>query len=422
MRLVIENDVASLNISSANQGDARIPASQVSIDGERIRLTFNALNATFEGALNGNRYIDGVLIQGRSYQMRFTRGQVAEGLPHSTWAPLTPELLNDKRIKADIPAMGAAWSRGKKSALFVKGVRSSDATIAVQPDDQWHWGSVTKSMTATLCARLVEAGVIDWDTSIGHVLDAPGAHVPESYRDATLLHLLSHRAGLQHTVKMTGLTFELEDARAERLKYARAALEQKPTAAVGEKMAYSNNGYVVVGAMLERLTGKPWEVLIQTEVFKPLGIRQAGQGSPGRKGRIDQPLGHTVTDGKRVPDPAGMPGSDNEAVYGPAGRVHMPLADMITYLKAHRDRPAKFLKAESWSKLHTPHFGGSYALGWVLRNDGSLWHSGTNTMWYAEVMVDTRTGTVCASCANDATPATSATVADLLMSARNAIS
>lgn len=296
MRLVIENDVVNINLSSAGQGDARIAASQVSIDGERIRLTFKAFNATFEGALNGDHYIDGVLTQGLPYKMRFTRGDVAEALPLSNWPPLTPDLLNGKRVKADIPAIGAAWSRGEKSGVVVKGVRSSDTTIAVQPDDQWHWGSVTKSMTATLCARLVEAGVIRWDTRVGQVLDAPNAQVPETYRDATLLHLLSHRAGLQHTVKMTDLTFELDDAREERLRYVRAALEQKPTGAVGEKMAYSNNGYVVVGAMLERLTGKPWEVLIQTEVFKPLGIKRAGQGAPGRKGQIDQPLG-TYGDG-----------------------------------------------------------------------------------------------------------------------------
>lgn len=252
------------------------------------------------------------------------------------------------------------------------------------------------------------------------MLDTPGAAVPPAYRDATLLHLLSHRAGLQRD--LTGMEFShfLDDAREERLKFARAALAQKPAWAVGAQMGYSNNGYVIAGAMLETLTGKPWETLIQTEVFKPLGIRRAGQGAPGRKGRIDEPLGHTVKDGKRVPDPAGVPGSDNVVALGPGGRVHMPLSDMLTYLKAHRDRPARFLKAESWTKLHTAHFRDNYALGWFVRPDGALWHNGSNTMWYAEVFVDPEGGSVCAACANDAATDTKTAVAEMLMSAYSA--
>jgi CubicO group peptidase (beta-lactamase class C family) len=221
-------------------------------------------------------------------------------------------------------------------------------------------------------------------------------------------------------ITATGYSAKLKDARAERLKYARAALDQKPVAAVGAKMSYSNNGYIIAGAMLEKRTGKPWETLIQKEVFKPLGIKRAGQGAPGRAGRIAHPLGHTMKDGKRVPDPAGAPESDNVAAMGPAGRIHMPLADMLLYLKAHRDRPAAFLKAESWSKLHTPHFGDTYALGWFVRNDGGLWHNGSNTMWYGEVLVDPKNGAVCVACANDAAPDTMTSVGEALMCARGA--
>jgi CubicO group peptidase (beta-lactamase class C family) len=329
-------------------------------------------------------------------------------------------LLNARRIAATIPAIGAAWASSSRSDVIVRGVRSSDDEIAAQTDDQWHWGSITKSMTATLCARLVEAGVIGWDTTIGAVLDAPGFSVPQSVRDATLLHLLSHRAGLQRDVTGVEFSFDLKDAREERLKFARLALALEPANGVGKKMIYSNNGYTIVGAMLEKLAGKPWETLIQTEVFKPLGIKRAGQGTPGRKGKIDQPLGHTVKDGKRTPDPAGAPGSDNVVAIGPGGRVHMPLSDMITYLTAHRDQPARFLKADSWTKLHTPQFAGNYALGWFKRVDGALWHNGSNTMWYGEAFVDPKTGVVCAACANDATPESTAAVSDVLMSAYGA--
>jgi CubicO group peptidase (beta-lactamase class C family) len=277
-------------------------------------------------------------------------------------------------------------------------------------------------MTATLCARLVEAGVLRWDMTVAEVL-GDDAVAQAAYRKATLLHLLSHRAGLQANIgddDSKTFSLRLADAREERLRYARLALAQKPAAPLGAAQIYSNNGYVVVGAMLEKLTGKPWETLIQVEVFKPLGLKRAGQGAPGTPGRIDQPLGHAVVDGKRIPHPPGGPDDDNVVAMGPAGRVHMPMADMLTYLAAHRDRPAKYLKPATWETLHTPHFGDSYALGWYVGKDGRLFHGGSNTLWVAMVIADPKTGVVSLACANDAAPQTQAAVEEMALTARAA--
>jgi hypothetical protein len=60
---------------------------------------------------------------------------------------------------------------------------------------------------------------------------------------------------------------------------------------------------------------------------------------------------------------------------------------MLAYLAAHRDRPA-LLGPASWDRLHTPPFGGDYALGWTRNGAGQLWHNGSNTLWYAEAMID----------------------------------
>ncbi|KQV62436.1 serine hydrolase [Caulobacter sp. Root343] len=419
LRLVIDPD--GVGLISVDQGSGRIPGTEVVLDDRRIRVVFKAIGATFEGALTDERHIDGVFTQGGAHEIRFTRGLVAEAAPEPARLPLTPDRLEQTRAAAGAPAIGAAWSSVKGSATLVAGLRSTQASITVKPKDQWHWGSITKSMTATLCARLAEAGGIGWDTTIGQVLDGPDYQTPAAFRDATLLHLLSHRAGLQPNV--IGMEFSsllLGDPRADRLKFARAALALKPAAALGARMIYSNNGYVIAGAMLEKVTGRPWEALIQAEVFAPLGVKHAGQGPPGSARRIDQPFGHTMTAGKLIPDPPGQPGSDNPVAIGPAGRVHMPLADMLTYLRAHRDRPARFLKPETWTRLHTPAFGDAYALGWLVRKDGGLWHNGSNTMWYGEVLVDPKTGVVCAACANDASAGAKKAVAEVLMAARAA--
>jgi hypothetical protein len=61
---------------------------------------------------------------------------------------------------------------------------------------------------------------------------------------------------------------------------------------------------------------------------------------------------------------------------------------------------ADFLNADSWRTLHTPPFGGVYAMG-LSRQGNALWHNGSNTLWYAEVTFDASRGIVAAAATND---------------------
>jgi len=92
---------------------------------------------------------------------------------------------------------------------------------------------------------------------------------------------------------------------------------------------------------------------------------------------------------------------------------------MLVYLSAHRDQ-SSFLSKESWRTLHTPPFGGDYAMGWIVRSDGSLWHNGSNTMWYAEVLFNSRTGVSAVATCNESRPAAMNIVGKVLMGATKA--
>ncbi|ESQ74832.1 serine hydrolase [Asticcacaulis sp. AC402] len=416
LRLVIAGNTVKL--ISLDQGSGEIPASKVKIEGNRISAEFKAIKADYNGELKGADHITGTFTQGAPIPLDFNRGEVIEESSAGVEA-LTAERLQGIRSGAGTPAIGAAW-QGKSSGRLADGLRMAGGANAVTPDDQWHWGSITKSMTSTLVARLVENGAVKWDTTVGALLgDKAGA-----YKDASFLHLLSHRAGLQPNIPDSRFNAYardgLADARVERLAYAAEALTAKPVGPLAGQMVYSNNGYVVAGAMIEAAAGRSWETLIQDHVFEPLGITSAGFGAPGTAGKVDQPLGHLAQGASRMPAPVG-PGllNDNPVVLGPAGRVHMSMGDMLVYLAAHRDR-TEFLKPETWAKLHTPPFGGDYALGWVVRPDGAIWHNGSNTVWYGEVLVDAAAGVVCAACGNDAAPQTMAAVGQALMAARAA--
>ena len=225
----------------------------------------------------------------------------------------------------------------------------------------------------------------------------------------TPVHLLSHHAGLQGNIplpSLLGYPLEEDDPRQSRLAYAREALAQEPEGPPGVAPSYSNNGYVIAGAMLEVRLGAPWETLIRERLFAPLGLA-AGFGAPGTPGLLDAPVGHSVNllgavglGSRRTAHRPGTGRIDNPAVLGPAGRVHMTLPDLLVFLAAHRDRTA-LLSAASWRRLHEPPFGGAHALGLIVRDDGVLWHNGSNTLWYAEALIDRTRDVVAAAAAND---------------------
>jgi CubicO group peptidase (beta-lactamase class C family) len=316
--------------------------------------------------------------------------------------PDVAELAAEARQNADAPALGLVVVRpGAEPQIAVDGVRIFGDETLVTAEDEWHWGSITKSMTATLVARLVGKGVVSWDDTVGDRLGKLVPDMNDDFRDATFKHLLSHRAGLAANIPLArfadfGQT--PDDPIADRLKWVQIALTQTPVGPKETTFLYSNNGFIVAGAMLEAATGDSWETLMEREVFSPLGLTSAGFGPPQGPNPDDQPRGHRPAAGgdKAVPLNA-----DNPAALGPAGRVHMSLADMAKFLLMHAQQPQDFLQPESFDILHTPPFGGNYAMGWVVIGPQARWHNGSNNMWYAEATFNLSDGAVAAVVVND---------------------
>src|SRR5690606_31912781 len=73
------------------------------------------------------------------------------------------------------------------------GERKSGSDVAVTIEDQWHLGSITKSITATMIARLIEAGKMKWDDTVGEILSEASIH--EEWKAVTLRQLLTHTSG-----------------------------------------------------------------------------------------------------------------------------------------------------------------------------------------------------------------------------------
>ncbi len=302
------------------------------------------------------------------------------------------DLLEPVRRANHVPALGGAVVRLKGlEAVGATGIRKVGFDVAVTAGDEWHIGSDTKAMTAAMIGALVERGKLRWETTIGEVFPDETASITPEMRKVTLLHLLSHRSGLPANIPW-GLIPRKGTTRDQRLSVIRGLASVKLVAEPGAKYLYSNLGYVIAGAMAEKAAGAVWEDLMRAVLFKPLRMRDVGFGGLGTPGRIDQPWPHGE-DGKPVEKNG--PDMDNPPVMGPAGTVHLSLADWAKFaadqLRGARGGKA-LLKPETYKRLHTPPFGGDYALGWLVvdRDWGGgtvLTHAGSNTMNYAVVWV-----------------------------------
>lgn len=303
------------------------------------------------------------------------------------------KVLSAARDKAELPGMVAGIVRGGRlTGVAAVGVRKAGVETPMEADDLVHLGSNTKSMTATVVAKLIEEGKLDWDTPLSKVFPEESKEWHPDWRGVTVHQLLTHTAGLPADVEYDHLKGKTNTDKRRAIlaqDWLKEAADPKP----GSRFRYSNVGYILAGLVAETVTGKSWEDLMRQLLFEPLGMTRAGFGPPGTPGEVDQPWGHSIEKGKRSPSRL-----DNPPCLGPAGRVHAPLADWAKFAILHLqgERPGgeakQLLKPETFRKLHTP-VKNNYACGWVRlptpeKGEPYLFHNGSNTMWYAEMWLD----------------------------------
>jgi CubicO group peptidase (beta-lactamase class C family) len=311
-------------------------------------------------------------------------------------------IASDARKLHKIPAIAAAavTSKGIQKACAV-GTRKRGTDVPVTLDDMWHLGSDGKIMTSTLAAILICQGKLKWTSTVSEVFPELADGFTADFKNATLLQLLSHRAGLPRDLDYQALT-KHGSVREQRIEAVKEGLRLKPLgnpilstpalSGAGTPFLYSNLGYIIAGAMIERASGMDWESAMTMYVFDPLSMSSAGFGGFGTRGEIDQPWGH-VSSGN--PFPANGPDVDSPPVAGPAGRIHCTIQDWAKFiadqLRGARGEPA-LLKPDDYRMLQEMHFTGNYALGWSIANRDwaggrVLTHAGSNGLYFAVAWV-----------------------------------
>ena len=148
--------------------------------------------------------------------------------------------------------------------VVCRGLADVAGGTAVRPETRFHIGSISKSFAAMIVMQEVAAGRLDLHVSVNEIL--PWLELPEPFGPITMHDLMTHTAGL-----LVGT----EDAPTG--PGALHRLKTNPaTTKPGERWLYSNDGWKVVGACLEEVTGEPIHELLRTRVLGPLGMRDSG--------------------------------------------------------------------------------------------------------------------------------------------------
>jgi CubicO group peptidase (beta-lactamase class C family) len=304
--------------------------------------------------------------------------------------------LETARAAHGVPGLGAAVLRGHVVAIAVTGRRRVDRDAPLVDADDFHLGSDTKSMTASLVARLVDRHMLRFDETLADALPEIATRMDPAFQTVTLDMLMRHVAGLPtggaFTPEFTaGFDDEHWPIAKQRAWMAERFLSRPPKEAPGTRFAYSNYGYLILGHVVERATGRTWEELIRREVFAPLRMSGCGFGPTATAAHPDGAWGHDVKDGAYVPTE-----EDNPPLIGPAGTVHCSLGDWAKFAAAHAGSgPTGWLTPASLAHLHEgvalagATSGKDIALGWgVTRTDPpQLTHSGSNGHNDAEIVV-----------------------------------
>jgi CubicO group peptidase (beta-lactamase class C family) len=249
--------------------------------------------------------------------------------------------------------MGAVLVARGDEVILSKGYGFANLewSIPNTPSTKFRLGSVTKQFTAAAILLLAERGKLALEDPVAkHWPNAPA-----SWEAVTLFHLLTHTSGIPNVTNDADFTqWKMHPSTPEQTL---AHVRDKPLEfAPGERMNYSNSGYVLLGRLVERAGGQSYADFLRDNVFKPLGMNDTGYDVstailPRRAAGYSQ-------------GPANAPYTDMTVPHG-AGGLYSTTEDLLRWTQGLFG--GRLLSAASVEKMTTP-FKNDYAFGVIVNN------------------------------------------------------
>ena len=282
--------------------------------------------------------------------------------------------------------------------------RSEGAAATEQT--QYRIGSITKTFVAVEVLRMRDEGLLDLNDALGrHIDDTPFGHI-------TIAQLLSHTSGLQS--ETNGPWWErVGGGTWVELMAGKPGLKFRP----GAKFHYSNVGYAVLGELIGRLRGLPWDEALRRNLLEPLGMRRTSV-------RPQEPAAHGLGV-HPLADLLHVEPEHDAAAMAPAGQLWSTVKDLSRWAAFLAGETGGLLSADTLDEMRSPialddtsgaAWTGAYGLGWQLWNvTGTRYagHGGSMPGFLAGLRVNIETGDGCVVFAN-ATSGLSAVSTDLM--------
>ncbi|WP_330181654.1 beta-lactamase family protein [Nocardia sp. NBC_01503] len=209
----------------------------------------------------------------------------------------------DAAVAAGTPGVQVVVTEHGQTWTATAGVGNIDTKAPFPDNAEVRVGSNTKAFVATVMMQLAGEGKVDLDAPIERYL--PGVVQGEGIdgNRITVRNLMQHTSGLPEYLELPQLDADYETMRTYHFESAdlvRAAVASGPAHfPPGEKAEYSNTNYLIVGMLVERLTGHPFADEVDRRVIQPLGLKSTYIPAAGEIDiRNPHPLGYEVVDGK----------------------------------------------------------------------------------------------------------------------------
>jgi CubicO group peptidase (beta-lactamase class C family) len=320
--------------------------------------------------------------------------------------------LREHREQHRIP--GLAYAVVTPDRIVQQGAWGVDgAGAAVTAYTPFLIGSVSKPFTATAVMRLAEAGRLGLDDPVRRHLPWFRLADASAAERITVRHLLNHTSGLPRWASRTDRFDNSPDGLA---RSVRDLATVRPESTPGAVHQYSDANYMVLGALVETVTGQAFGTALHQQVLDPLDMTRCAATADEAQ-RIGLSAGHRYWFGRPRRFDAGY---DTSGV--PYGYLAASLDDLTRFVSANLDGGRRLLSTASIAAMHTGRTdagsAGRYGLGWrESRLDGVgariVWHAGATPGYFAHVVVAPESGLGVVVLANSYSYAMDGTLADM---------
>jgi len=298
------------------------------------------------------------------------------------------QYLTGVRRDLRLPGLAIAIIQGTE-VVFLYGLGEAAPSRPVTPQTPFILGSLSKSFTAMAIMQLVETGKVELDAPVQHYISWFRVANPAACSQITIRHLLTHTSGISKYVGRELLAGKGNQTMEQQVRHLATVALTKP---VGTTFQYSNTNYLILGLVIQMVSGQPYEFYIQQHIFAPLQMQHSFTSEKEAQ-QDGMATGYRWWFGFPIPAHVSYLADALPAAFLISSAEDMA-GYLIAYLNEGRYGEASVLSAAGIAELHRPQVeiapGNAYAMGWRVELwDGVrvLRHGGETANWRAEMVL-----------------------------------